>query len=107
MDQPPIVHEWHPVAPGVKRKVQQDGEHLMLVQVTLEKGSVVPEHQHRHEQITFVVTGHIQATIPGKVVDLRPGDSIRFPSNVPHRVTAIEETLVMDVFSPPREDFRP
>lgn len=98
--------EWVEMVPGVRRRIREDGEHLMLVEVHLDNGAVVPEHAHVHEQITFVISGHLAFKLDGKDVDLPAGGTLRMPSNVRHGVTALENTVVLDVFSPPREDFR-
>jgi quercetin dioxygenase-like cupin family protein len=98
--------EWVQMLPGIKRRILVDGEHLMLVQVALDAGAVVPAHQHVHEQITYVLEGHLDFTVDGQLHVVRTGDSVHMASNVPHQVTAHVNSRVLDVFSPPREDFR-
>ncbi|HUN05349.1 MAG TPA: cupin domain-containing protein [Aggregatilineales bacterium] len=98
--------DWVQMMPGVKRRILVDGDQLMLVQVTLDAGAVVPTHQHVHEQITYVLEGHLDFKVGGELHVVRTGDSVHMASNVPHQVTAHVNSRVLDVFSPPREDFR-
>jgi quercetin dioxygenase-like cupin family protein len=84
------------------------GEHAMLAQVYLAKGCIVPKHSHENEQITWILEGLMRMTLGDagqQVVDLGPGDVVRIPPNVPHEAEALEDTLDIDVFSPPREDW--
>lgn len=91
--------------PGIRRRVL-DGDKMMSVQVTLEKGVVVPEHSHPHEQISHVVSGKVEFTVAGQTKVMGPGEAVLIPSDALHVATALEESVVVDVFSPPREDFR-
>lgn len=84
------------------------GEHLMVSQVTLERGFSVPTHQHENEQLAIVLSGKIRFTINEGRPDqwdrtLGGGESILLPPNCPHKAEAIETTLILDVFSPPSE----
>ena len=84
------------------------GERVMLALVELEAECVVPEHAHVHEQVTYVLDGCLRLTTgaDGSVShDLRAGEVIHLPSNLPHAAVALEKTRVLDVFSPPREDW--
>jgi len=95
------------VKPDISRRLIT-GERIMLAQVELQRGCVVPKHAHVHEQMTYVLAGHLQLTVGEDGAtshDLRAGEVIHLPSNVPHAALAIEDTQVMDVFSPPREDW--
>ncbi len=92
--------------PGVWRRTLDYGERLMVVQVTLEEGVVVPVHRHPHEQITYVVEGQLSIEVGGQTHVLGSGDSLLLPGDVEHGATAIERTLVIDTFSPPREDYK-
>jgi quercetin dioxygenase-like cupin family protein len=77
---------------------------MMQMVVRLDAGSHLPEHQHPHEQITYVLRGRLRLTIAGVPHDLAPGVSICIPGDTPHAADALEDTLVVDTFSPPRED---
>lgn len=84
----------------------------MIAQVYLKKGSVVPGHQHVNEQITYILDGCLRFWIgdaamnPGDdFIDVHSGEVLLIPSNVPHRAEALEDTLDLDVFNPPRADW--
>jgi quercetin dioxygenase-like cupin family protein len=97
---------WFQMAPGVKRRIREDGEKLMLVEVQFEAGAVVAEHHHVHEQVSYIVSGRMVFTMEGKEIDVAAGGSLRMPSDVPHAARAVEPSVALDAFSPPREDFR-
>jgi unsaturated pyranuronate lyase len=78
---------------------------LTIARLELLKGAVVPEHSHVHEQISTVERGALLFQIEGREVVLRSGQSLAIPSEVPHKVTALEDSYVVDVFSPCREDW--
>jgi quercetin dioxygenase-like cupin family protein len=84
------------------------GERLMLAHVYMEQGCIVPKHSHENEQLTYVLEGAMRFWIgedEAEVVDLGVGDVLHIPSWVPHKAEALERTLDMDVFSPPRQDW--
>jgi quercetin dioxygenase-like cupin family protein len=82
------------------------GEKTTVARVHLAKGCVVPEHSHHNEQISMVERGRLLFRIGGEELMLEPGDVLHIPSGVPHDVFALEESLAVDIFSPPREDWR-
>ena len=83
------------------------GDGIMLSLVTLEAGSVVPEHSHPHEQMGLMISGRAEFTIGGLTRVLGPGDIWRIPGHVPHRVQTLDgPAVVLDVFHPVREDYR-
>ncbi len=94
------------MVPGVWRRMLTYGEQVMVVQVTLEEGTVVPAHRHPHEQITYVIEGELSMEVEGRTHVLGAGDSLLFPSDVEHGATALQRTLVLDTFSPPREEYK-
>jgi len=84
------------------------GEKGMLAHVHLKKGCVVPLHSHENEQFTYILEGALRFWIgaeDGEVVVVRAGEVLHIPSQVPHRAEAIEDTLDLDVFVPPRADW--
>jgi quercetin dioxygenase-like cupin family protein len=84
------------------------GEHLMLAQVYLKKGALVPKHAHHNEQITWILEGALEFRLGedlSEVVVVRAGETLRIPGNLPHEARALEDTLDIDVFSPPRADW--
>src|SRR5258707_9930048 len=99
--------EWVTFTPGGRRRIVVDGEKLMNVEVTLEKGTVVAPHKHVHEQSTYIITGEVEFTIEDQKTLLKAGQAIYIPSDAVHTVTVHEATVLLDSFSPPREDFRP
>jgi len=95
------------VSPQLARRLIS-GERLMMAQVELKRGCLVPAHAHVHEQITYVVEGCLRLNVGddlGESYDLRAGDVLHIPSNVRHSGEAQEDTRVIDLFSPPREDW--
>ena len=84
------------------------GERTMLAHVYLKKGAVVPMHSHDNEQITYVLSGALRFRIGnGGPQDLvvRTGEVLHLPGNVPHEAEALEDTIDVDVFTPPRQDW--
>ena len=92
--------------PGVTRRTLSSSEGMMLIEVVLEKGAVVPFHSHPHEQIGYLASGRILFELGDEQRELAPGDSWLVPPDVSHQVTALEPSLAIDVFSPPREEYR-
>jgi len=81
------------------------GETMMLARVLLKKGCVVPEHSHHNEQITYILEGALKFWIDGKVIVVKGGDVLTIPPHMPHKAEALEDTVDLDVFNPPREDW--
>jgi quercetin dioxygenase-like cupin family protein len=93
------------LAPGFFAKLIH-GNSLTLSVVDIKKGSVLPEHHHVHEQITFILEGELEMTIGGETNLLRAGTVHVIPSDVPHSAVAKTDCKVIDAFSPVREDYR-
>ena len=100
------MNEWLTVADGVRRRIRLDGEKMMMVEVEFAKGAVGSLHSHPHEQLTYVTKGRMRFTLAGKAVDVPSGETIRMPPDMPHEALALEPSALIDIFSPPREDFR-
>ncbi len=81
------------------------GERSMLARIILRKGSIVPQHSHDNEQITYVLDGVLKFIIEGKELIVRSGEILVIPSNLPHSAEALEDTVDLDIFCPPREDW--
>lgn len=83
------------------------GERMMLTHVYLKKGCVVPWHSHDNEQLTYVLEGVLRFWIgeAEEQVDVGVGEVLHIPSNVRHKALALEDTLDVDVFCPPRQDW--
>lgn len=90
---------------GVSRKILAHNEKLMAVEVSFEKGSVGALHKHEHEQISYVLKGNFKVTIGGKENILKVGDTYYTAPNEEHGVVALEEGVLLDIFTPERKDF--
>ena len=97
---------WIDVAPGIARKTLAYGDKVMLVETKLAKGAEIPNHKHPNEQVTYLLSGKLKLVVGGREFSMEPGDSITVPGNVAHTGVALEETVVLDSFSPPREDYK-
>ncbi|MCL4246630.1 MAG: cupin domain-containing protein [Anaerolineae bacterium] len=91
---------------GVYRRTMATTASIMLCEFFLERDAVVPEHQHPHEQAGYIIYGKIEMTVDGQVRICQPGDTYQIPGGVTHSVRVLADTLLIEVFSPPREDFR-
>jgi quercetin dioxygenase-like cupin family protein len=84
------------------------GERMMIAHVYLDEGAVVPKHEHDNEQLTYILQGCLRFKLGddgSQVVEVRAGEVLHIPSNVPHKAEALEDTLDVDIFSPPRQDW--
>jgi quercetin dioxygenase-like cupin family protein len=100
------MSDWVNTAPGVRRRIITDGQAVMLVEFDFETGAVGALHHHPHEQISYVLRGRAHYTVGGETREVQAGDTVHIPSNVEHGLTALDACTLLDVFSPPREDFR-
>jgi quercetin dioxygenase-like cupin family protein len=91
--------------PGMQRQVLAYNQNLMLVRHHLVKGWKGARHRHPHEQLVYVVNGCILFDADGETVELRSGDSVIVEGDVEHQATALEDSEVLDVFVPYREDY--
>lgn len=97
--------EWEQVAPGMKRKFMGYNDEIMMVQVHFDKGGIGARHKHRHSQTTYVVNGKFEVTIGNETKILSGGDGFYIPPEIEHGALCLEEGMLIDVFSPIREDF--
>jgi quercetin dioxygenase-like cupin family protein len=96
-----------PVNPQLERRLIS-GERMMLAHVYLKKGCLVPRHSHENEQLTYVLEGALHFWLGAdekEEVVVRAGEVLVIPSHLPHKALALEDTLDVDVFSPPRQDW--
>jgi quercetin dioxygenase-like cupin family protein len=91
--------------PGLIRRVLATSDVMMLAEFTFENGVEVPEHIHPHDQVGYVVAGRMRMVMGEETAECGPGDSYHAPPGVPHSGVALERSVVVDVFSPPREDY--
>ena len=81
------------------------GENVMIARVLLKKGSVVPRHSHHNEQVTYILEGALKFFIEGKEIVVAAGEVLCIPPNLPHEALSLEDTVDLDIFNPPREDW--
>jgi quercetin dioxygenase-like cupin family protein len=94
------------VLPGLTRKTLAQGQSMMVCEFIFDAQVTIPMHSHPHEQVGYLVQGHVEMNIDGEKFELEKGDSYCAPSNVPHGVYTLEPSVIIDTFCPPREDYR-
>ena len=102
-------HRWKDIEPEQMNPLTTRqfvvGTNTMMARLTLKKGAVVTRHQHRHEQITNLVEGALHFQLDGGEMTVRAGEVVCIPPHAPHEVVALEDSVVLEVFNPPREDW--
>lgn len=96
---------WIDIAPGIRRRTITSGTSMYQMMARLDAGSRMPEHKHPQEQIVHILEGRMRLIVSGVPHELKRGESFYLAGNVPHGVETIEETMVLDTFSPPRDDY--
>jgi quercetin dioxygenase-like cupin family protein len=84
------------------------GDQMMIAQVFLAKGAIVPQHSHENEQLTYILEGRLRLWLGddgAESVDVGAGEVLHIPAHVPHSAEALEDTLDVDIFHPPRQDW--
>jgi quercetin dioxygenase-like cupin family protein len=81
------------------------GQSVMVARVLLKRGCVVPEHSHHNEQITYILEGALKFWIDGKEIVVKAGEVLTIPPHMPHKAEAVEDTVDLDIFNPPRADW--
>lgn len=97
--------QWEQAAPGILRQVYGYDDKIMLVKAKFERGAVGALHEHVHSQVTYVESGVFECTINDEKKVLNEGDGFYVPPHVMHGCVCIEAGMLIDVFSPMREDF--
>jgi len=97
--------EWEVLGGGIKRKIMGYDDKIMLVNVHFEAGAIGTMHKHHHSQVTYVESGEFEFTIGDEVKLVKAGDALHMPSNVMHGTVCKKSGVLIDVFSPIREDF--
>lgn len=95
------------VLDGVELKALAWGDRTLLTEVRLAKGAEVPVHSHPHEQTGYLISGLLEFNVAGEITEAAPGDSWSLGADVEHGARALEDTVVVEVFSPVREDYLP
>jgi quercetin dioxygenase-like cupin family protein len=103
------LHRWDEIAlekvtEMISRKFVT-GDRETLAQVYLKRGAVVPMHAHESEQMTYVLQGALKMLVGGEEITVREGEVLHIPTQVLHQVEALDDTFVLDVFSPARQDW--
>src|SRR6266446_10444832 len=96
---------WIALCPGIKRQTMTSGKTMYQMIAELEAGSQMPEHRHPQEQVVHILQGRMRLVVEGQPHELTTGDSFYLAGNVPHGVETIEDTRVLDTFSPPRDEY--
>ena len=96
---------WIEICPGIKRQTVTSGKTMYQMIAKLDAGSKMPEHRHPQEQIVHILEGHARLIVSGVPHEMRGGESFYLASNVPHGIETIEDSMVLDTFSPPRDDY--
>ncbi|MGR3812001.1 cupin domain-containing protein [Jiulongibacter sp. NS-SX5] len=99
--------QWEDLGGGIRRKLMAQDETMMLVKVAFEKGGVGAAHHHHHTQASTIESGVFEITIGDETKVLKAGDAYFVPSNVVHGAVCLEEGVLVDVFTPRRDDFLP
>ncbi len=102
-------HRWKDIEPEQMNPLTTRqfvvGTNTMMARLTLKKGAVVPRHQHRHEQITNLVEGALHFQLDGREMTVGAGEVVCIPPHAPQEVVALEDSVVLEVFNPAREDW--
>jgi quercetin dioxygenase-like cupin family protein len=97
--------DWEDLGGGVSRQIMGYNNDLMMVKVRFEKGAIGSLHDHFHSQSTFVAAGSFEISIENNKQVLHQGDSFFIEPDLPHAAICLEQGILIDVFSPVREDF--
>jgi len=92
---------------GVHLSTLVHGEKTLMGQFSIAKGSTIPPHSHPHEQTGFMVSGKLRFNVADEILEVETGDSWCIPGGTEHSVDALEDSVVIEVFSPIREDYLP
>ena len=103
------IHDWNRIEkeqlnPKVVRQVIHT-ETMTIARLSLKQGSFVPEHSHHNEQLTYILDGALKFWIDGREIVVHAGEVLCIPANMPHKAEALEDTVDLDVFNPPRADW--
>jgi quercetin dioxygenase-like cupin family protein len=104
-----LLHKWDDIpvqelAPGVRRRFVT-ASRMTIARFNLARGAVVPTHSHDHEQVSYVVRGTARFVVAGEQTIVRVGEALQIPSWAEHSVEVLEDTEVIDMFSPVRQDW--
>lgn len=92
-------------ADGVRLKTLVHGEKTHLCEFRIDKGSMVPKHSHPHEQTGYLVSGRVKFIVEDEEFEAEPGDSWCLPGDIVHAAETLEDSVIVEVFSPVRDDY--
>jgi quercetin dioxygenase-like cupin family protein len=95
-----------PISQGISMKTLVYGELTLMTEVVLTKNTIMPIHHHPYEQTGFMISGRLNLHIDKDVYEIKPGDSWMIPRHIQHYVETIEDSMILEIFAPPREDYR-
>ncbi len=98
------VGAWENAEPGVKRMIHPPGSNIMMMEVHFKAGAEGYEHQHPHEQLSYCLKGKMEFRIDGTIHPIQAGETIYIPAGAKHGVAALEDSILLDAFTPLRED---
>jgi quercetin dioxygenase-like cupin family protein len=103
------IHRWDAIpsqelAPGIRRRFVT-ASRVTIARFNLSRGAIVPSHSHEHEQVSYVLSGSLRFRVAGEESVLHAGEALQIPSGAEHSVEVIEDTEVIDVFAPVRQDW--
>jgi quercetin dioxygenase-like cupin family protein len=90
---------------GIVRRILAHSDKVMLTEHTLEKGAVLPEHDHPHDQLVYLLSGEISIWIGEQEIKMLPGDSVAIKGGEKHKAAALKPSIALDIFAPPRSDY--
>jgi len=93
--------------PGIEQKTLVYGEKTLMVEFRLDKGAILPQHAHPHEQTGYLVSGQIRLAIGAEIHEVNPGDSWCIAGGVRHSAEILEDSVAVEVFSPVRKEYLP
>lgn len=107
MFQPHDDLDYPKILDGIQMKTLVYGDKTLMTEFRLKKGSVLPQHQHPHEQTGYLVSGNIRLTLGDEMHNVKAGDSWSIPGDMMHGAEIMEDSVAIEVFSPVREDYLP
>ena len=90
---------------GITRRILAHNGNMMIVEAVFKNGAVWTAHRHPHERVSYILSGSFQYTMEEEVYELKRGDTYYVPPGVLHGATALEDAVILDIFTPQREDF--
>jgi len=103
----PSTEGYRELLPGVELRTVAHGERTLMGLFRIAQGAVIPVHDHPQEQTGYLVSGRLQFSVEGRTVTAEPGAAWALSAGTPHGATALEDSLVVEVFSPLRQDYLP